>query len=99
MLRVGQEATNAAFQDHLTSIFSSLYLLPPYDAAVVTKNELYSCVNFHSHVLLKPKFRVKHSFFSTILVWDIPFIYNTRSRKELRSQALLFIDKNVYFVV
>jgi hypothetical protein len=56
-LRVEQEATNAEFQRHLTSIFSSLCLLTPYDAAVVTRGELDSCVNFQSHVVLNRNLR------------------------------------------
>jgi hypothetical protein len=58
---VGQEATTAAFQEHPTSIFSSLYL-PPYDASVVTRNEFDSYVNFRSHVVLKPKFTASIHF-------------------------------------
>jgi len=46
-------------------------MLPPYDAAVVTRSGFDSCVNFQSHVVSKPKFTGKHSFFSTLLVRDI----------------------------
>jgi hypothetical protein len=75
------EATNAAFQEHLTSIFSTLCWLTPYDAAVVTTYELDSCVNFQSHVVLKPKFRASINF--SLIFWFVKFqLFTTRDQEK-----------------